>query len=93
MVAISTTAKKISCSKVEHQTGLQGRLQQTTEVEGTQTARLVKDGVAGLASNYPHRAPHNLEHSQQMLEAQLTKPHTLCPCDVVVVVLQTSRLG
>ena len=30
-----------------------------------------------------------------MLEAQLTKPHTLCPCDVVVVVLevQTSRLG
>ena len=28
-----------------------------------------------------------------MLEAQLTRPHTLCPCDVVVVVLQTSRLG
>ena len=30
---------------------------------------------------------------EQMLEAQLTRPHTLCPCDVVVVVLQTSRLG
>ena len=28
-----------------------------------------------------------------MLEAQLTRPHTLCPCWVVVVVLQTSRLG
>ena len=31
---------------------------------------------------------------EQMLEAQLTRPHTLCPCDVVVVVeLQTSRLS
>ena len=32
---------------------------------------------------------------EQMLEAQLTRPHTLCPCYVVAVVVevQTSRLG